>query len=248
MSRSRPVLAGLAAAAAGVVVVAVPGTATADSAGSAAPTVHTLNTTVVAPYQLTVGPKGLYVGDGGTSTVSRLGRGGALVTLARGPQPGEVSGVAVSERGDLAFTTLSYATGATTLTIKQRDGHTRKVDLSGFEARHNPDAGISYGIDNPTPCQVEAFEPLGGATYSGLVDSHAYSVASLGHGEWVVGDAGGNDLVKIGRDGPPELLTVLPRQPTTIPAETAASLGLPDCVVGAVYNFEPVPTDVEVAA
>lgn len=247
MSRSRPALVGLAAAAACVAAVAgAPGTAVADT-GHGTPTVHTLNTTVLAPYQLTVGPKGLIVADGGTSTVSALSRGGDLVRLARGPQPGEVAGVAVSDRGDLAYTTLNYATGATTLTIKQRDGHTRKVDLSGFEARQNPDAGVSYGIDNPTPCQEEAFAPLGGATYTGIVDSHAYSVASLGHGEWVVGDAGGNDLIKIGRTGPPKLLTVLPRQPTTITAETATSLGLPDCVVGAVYNFEPVPTDVEVA-
>jgi hypothetical protein len=34
----------------------------------------------------------------------------------------------------------------------------------------------------------------------------------------------------------------------TITAEAAAGLGLPDCVVGAVYNFEAVPTDVKLAA
>jgi hypothetical protein len=245
MSRHRPVLAGLAVAAAGVAVVAVPGAASADT-GYGTPTVRTLNSTVLAPYQLTIGPKGLYVGEGGTSTVGVLGRDGKVTTVARGPQPGEVAGVAWSKQGDLAYTTLNYATGATTLTVKQRNGHTRKVDLSGFEERQNPDAAVHYGIDNPTPCQEEAFAPLGGATYTGLVDSHAYAVASLGNGEWVVADAGGNDLIKIGRTGPPKVLSVLPRQATTITAEAAAGLGLPDCVVGAVYHFEPVPTDVEV--
>lgn len=64
----------------------------------------------------------------------------------------------------------------------------------------------------------------------------------------MVGDAGGNDLLQVDRHGRISVLSVLPRQPTTISASGAAALGLPDCVVGAVYNFEPVPTDVEVAA
>jgi len=32
-----------------------------------------------------------------------------------------------------------------------------------------------------------------------------------------------------------------------ITAEIAAANGLPDCTIGLTYNFEPVPTDVEVA-
>ena len=44
------------------------------------------------------------------------------------------------------------------------------------------------------------------------------------------------------------MLSVLPRQPSTITADAAAALGLPDCVVGVVYNFEAVPTDVDLAA
>jgi len=79
------------------------------------------------------------------------------------------------------------------------------------------------------------------------VDSHPYAVAALPHDAWVVADAGGNDLLKVDKDGRITVVSVLPRQPSTITAEAAAGLGLPDCVVGAVYNFEAVPTDVEVA-
>ena len=39
---------------------------------------------------------------------------------------------------------------------------------------------------------------------------------------------------------------MLPPQRLTFTAESAAALGLPDCVIGKTYRFEPVPTDVEV--
>lgn len=37
---------------------------------------------------------------------------------------------------------------------------------------------------------------------------------------------------------------MLPVQPYTITAEVAAAYGMPDCLIGAVYRFEPVPTAV----
>lgn len=240
--RLRPPLLLLAGAAACAAVVAAPGTAAAGS-GHSGPTVRVLDRTVTAPFQLAVGPGALLVGD--DSTVSKVTRRG-LVPLARGPQPGEVAGVAVNGRGDLAYTTLNYATGATALVVKPKHGPTRTVDLRGFEERRNPDAGVSYGIDDPTPCQQEAFAPLGGATYTGIVDSHAYAVAAGPDGGWLVADAGGNDILAVDRHGRIRVVAVLPRQPTTITAEAAAGLGLPDCVVGAVYHFEAVPTDVEI--
>jgi hypothetical protein len=164
-----------------------------------------------------------------------------------GPQPGEIAGVAVNGQGDLAYTSTDYTSGATALTIKPKHGRTVVADLSGYERTRNPDRWINYGIDHPTPCQVEAFAPLGGAKYKGQVDSHPYAVAALPGGAWVVADAAGNDLLKVDRKGRISVLSVLPRQPFRITAAGAAGLGLPDCVVGAVYNFEAVPTDVEVA-
>jgi hypothetical protein len=131
--------------------------------------------------------------------------------------------------------------------IRSKHGGTRTVDLLAYDRSRNPDGPTSYGIDHPTACQEQAFEPLGGANYSGQVDSHPYAVAPLGDDSWVVADAGGNDLLKVDRRGHVSTIAVLPRQPVTLTAEAAAGLGLPDCVVGAVYNFEAVPTDVEVS-
>jgi hypothetical protein len=248
LMRFRPSLLLLAGATAAA-LVGTAGPASASPAGSYphGPRITVLDRTVVAPYQLASAHGTVYVADGGTSTVSRLTHHG-LVPVAHGPQPGEVAGVAVNGRGDLAYTSTDYTTGATALTIKPRYGATVVADLATFERIHNPDQRVRYGIDNPTPCQVKAFEPLGGASSTGGVDSHPYSVAALPGGAWVVGDAGGNDLLRVDRHGRISVLSVLPRQPVTITAAQAAALGLPDCVVGAVYNFEPVPTDVEVAA
>jgi hypothetical protein len=209
--------------------------------------VKLLDSTVAAPFQLDVSQHRLYVADGGTAKVSRFTSKG-LRTVAKGPAGGEVAGVAINRRGDLAYTSSVFGkNGAvqTRLTIKRKGGGTVVADLLAYEKAHNPDAKIRYGIDNPTACQRQAFAPLGGATTKGGIDSHPYAVAPLGDRAWVVADAGGNDLLKVSGTGKVSTLALLPRQATTITADAAAALGLPDCVVGAVYNFEPVPTDIE---
>jgi hypothetical protein len=246
--RLRPPLLLLAGATAAAAAVVAPGAASAAPAAAKAPTVTVLDRTVLAPYQLAHDRNSVYVADGGASAVFKLTRKG-LVKVASGPQPGEIAGVAVNGKGTLAYTSTDYTAGATALTIKPKYGKTRTVDLSTFERTRNPDKWIRYGIDNPTQCQRDALEAADiPVSYRGLVDSHPYSVAALPGDAWVVADAGGNDLLKVDRHGNISVLSVLPRQPTTITAEGAAALGLPDCVVGAVYNFEAVPTDVEIAA
>jgi hypothetical protein len=245
--RLRPPLLALAGVTAVAAVAAAPGVASAAPAAAKAPKVTVINRTVLAPFQLTHDRGSVYVGDGGSSRVAKL-VGSKLVTVATGPQPGEVAGVAFNDKHTLAYTNTDYATGATALTIKPRSGPVRTVSLSTFERTRNPDKFINYGIDNPTECQQQAFAPLGGATYKGQVDSHPYAVAALPDDAWVVADAAGNDLLKVDRTGKITVLSVLPRQPALITAAAAAGLGLPDCVVGATYNFEAVPTDVEVAA
>ena len=245
--RLRPPLLLLAGGAVAAAVIAAPSAASAAPVAAKGPTITVVNNTVLAPFQLAHDKNSVYVADGGTGTVSKLTAKG-LVPVAHAPDSGEVAGVAINGKGTLAYTSTNYASGATALTIKPKNGKTRTVNLSTFERTRNPDKFIRYGIDNPTECQKQAFEPLGGASYRGLVDSHPYSVSALPGDAWVVGDAGGNDLLKVDKAGRITVLSVLPRQPSTITAEAAAGLGLPDCVVGAVYNFEAVPTDVEVAA
>jgi hypothetical protein len=61
------------------------------------------------------------------------------------------------------------------------------ADISGFEGANNPDAGQPGSI----------------------VDSNPYAVAALS-GEEVVADAGGNDLLRVGRNGDTSLLAVFP--------------------------------------
>jgi hypothetical protein len=244
--RLRPPLLLLAGGTLAAAVIAAPGVASATPAAAKGPTVTVVNHTVLAPYHLAHSNSSVYVADGGTSTVSKLTSKG-LVAVAHGPKGGEVAGVAINGRGTLAYTASDFSADLHTLTIKPKNGKTRTVDLGAFERTRNPDKWIRYGIDNPTECQKQAFEPLGGASYRGLVDSHPYAVAALPNDAWVVADAGGNDLLKVDKNGRISVLSVLPRQPSTITADAAAGLGLPACVVGAVYNFEAVPTDVALA-
>lgn len=235
-----------AAATAAAIVASTPATASASGYDDR-PRAKVITTQVVAPFQLAISKHQLYAADGGTSKVSRVNSGGRLTAVGWGPTPGEVAGVAFDASGrSMAFTSTNYGDGSTRLVVKT--GSKRMVvNLSKFEQKNNPDAGVSYGVDNPSDCVKAAFAPLGGATMMGAVDSHPYSVASLGHGAWVVADAAGNDLLKVDAKGRISVIAVLPRQPTVITADIAAGLGLPDCVVGVTYNFEPVPTDVEVA-
>lgn len=220
-------------------------TAALPASASGTPTIKVLSTRVLAPFQLAASDH-LYASDGFKSVVYRSSTSG-LKVVAKGPKTGEVSGVAVGPNGDLAYTTTDYKTGKTALTIRSKSGKTVVANLSAYEKKYNPDAKVSYGIDNPTDCQKKAFKPLGGASTKGIVDSHPYAVTSYWNDSWIVAEAGGNDLLRVTSDGRISTVAVLPPQPSTITKSAAKALGLPKCVVGAVYKFDPVPTDVEVA-
>ncbi len=203
-----------------------------------------------APFNLDVSGHSVLVADGGLNLVGRLARDGSITTIAA-DQPG-ASGIARSEDGKrLAWTTTvtdytTFENSASGLTIRGPRGRTVYADTHAYETAHNPDSVNHYGVDNPSQCVIDAFTAAGFPyDYDGAVDSHAYSVAAYRDG-WVVADAGANVLWRIGNDGSIRTLAVLPPQPTTITAEMAAGLGLPDCVVGTTYAFEAVPTDVEV--
>ncbi len=178
---------------------------------------------------------------------------GSLQTVASGPgNGGEVAGVAISRNGRYtAYTTTEHAAPEENangkLHILGPHGSKRTVDLAAYEARPNPDKKNTYGTTSTDPCVIKAVEAVthGPATYRGLTDSHPYSVVASGRSSWVVADAAGNDLLKVDARGRISTLAVLPVQPVMITAEVAAGLKLPDCTIGSVYRFEPVPTDVE---
>ncbi len=205
---------------------------------------------LAAPFNLDLSSGKVYFADGGLNLVGTLGKGGTPVPVAT-DQPG-TSGVALSgDRRFLAFTTTvtneeTFENSASGLNIWGPLGSRVYADTHAFEVANNPDQVNHYGVANPSQCVTDALTAAGfPVSYTGQVDSHAYSVASVRNG-WVVADAGANALLKVSSTGTISTLAILPPQPLKITADQAAALGLPDCVVGVTYAFEPVPTDVEV--
>jgi hypothetical protein len=243
-----------AAFGAAALLAAAPISASAQAPGSA-PSVTTISSKVVAPFNLAVRGHGLLVADGGTSTLSRVLHDGSLKTIAKGPgKGGDVAGVAYSRNGRyIAYTTTEHpspeANAKGSLHILGPHGWSRTVDLARYENRHNPDKINTYGSNSTDPCVTAALEKVTGgpARYKGQKDSHPYSVTAYGRSSWLVADAGGNDLLKVDARGRISTVAVLPPQAMTITSEVAAALKLPACTVGTAYRFEPVPTDIEVS-
>jgi hypothetical protein len=223
------------------------GTALPTQAGGT-PTTTVMNSDVLAPFNLSVSRHGVFVADGFTGQLSEL-VDGELQPAAEVVGAEEVAGVDVNGGGRLAWVQTNYTEGASSLEVRGANGYSLSADLWGYEERRNPDRKVEYGVDDPSDCVRAALEAIEAPVeYTGIVESHPYSVASWKDGSWLVADAAGNDILAVDRRGRTSVVAVLPPQPLTFTAEQAASLGLPDCVVGETYRFEPVPTDVEVGA
>jgi hypothetical protein len=246
MRRSRFALAVVAASTAAVVSASAAAAQTADVAR--APQVVTLTDRVLAPFQVAAHGTAVYVADGSSRKVSLVQGNGRLTTV--GSQPGgpmaDVAGVALSRTGrTVAWTSTDFEEGRSWLTLTRPDVGTQRFSLSDHEQRNNPDGDVHYGIRNPTKCQTDGFKKIGmEAGYTGIKDTHPYAVTQWSD-YWVVADAGANALLKVDHHGRVSTLAVLPTQPVKITRAMAAMNGLPTCVVGATYAFEPVPTDVE---
>lgn len=236
MRHLRSIVVGCAAAG---LAVTVPGIASAHPK----PPPRTLSSSVGAPFNLQVDGRRVLVADGGPGYVGMLQRNGSVTPIVA-DVPG-ASGVAT--RGAwLAYTSTvtneeTFENSASGLHIRKPGGRTTYADTTAYEARHNPDGRTHYGPRSTDPCVVGAVGPR----YTGMLDSHAYSVASYRHG-WLVADAGANDLLSVSDSGRISTVATFPAQPTKVTAEQAAALGMPACVAGVTYDFEPVPTDVEV--
>jgi len=214
------------------------------------PTAAVLTTAVTSPNNLEVRKGHVLVADSYIDGV--IGRVNADGTLTPVVSPADgVTGLAVSRDGTLAYS-YTIARGppvhviASGLVIKGSGGSTVTADTFAYERAINPDHGVLYGIPNANRCVIDALWPMRiPAYFTGRDDSGARSVAAYGR-DFIVADAGGNTLLRITRAGKISVLAILPPQPLTFTAELAAKYGLPECVVGLTYNFEPVPTDVEV--
>ena len=241
-------LAGVGATVGALLLTTAPARAAAPSAGPLQ-VVRTLSANVITPLQFGVAGDRVLVADSFASTLLDLGRPNPLAT---GPSPaggGDVAGVAVTAGlRSYAYTTTNDESHSVTALVIRRNGSRPVVaDLSGFERKSNPDGVITYGVDNPSDCVTKTLTQAQiPVKYTGQVDSHPYAVAALDNGAWAVADAGGNDILKVDRNGLVSVLAVLPRQPVTITKAIADEQHLDPCVIGVTYNFEAVPTDVEV--
>jgi hypothetical protein len=120
--------------------------------------------------------------------------------VANGPQPGDISGNDVNRYGDIAYTSTNFKTGKAGLTIRSH-GRSTFVDLSAFKKKYNPDGKVHYGTTSTNSCVLNFLKAADFPTYyTGIVDSHPYSVAAV-KGGWVVGDAGGNDVLFVDSKG-----------------------------------------------
>jgi hypothetical protein len=249
--------AALATAAATVVGVssasAAPSPAAASTAGSSTHMaaayggyplhIKTLTNDVVGPLQIAVGRYGsVYVADDFAGVVKRIGVKKPVFTPPKGY---EVGGVDVGKDGSVAVTWGNVEKHRSYLTVLRHGKKVLTANIGRFERKYNPDKNVWYGAQTSnSKCLTQLAAATGGpAKYKGIVDTHAYSVKSV-RGGWVVGDAGGNDLLAVNRWGKVRLLKLLPPQPYKITAAAAAAFKAPDCV-GVTYNFEAVPTDVE---
>jgi hypothetical protein len=215
-------------------------TSPATAAKAAPPDARTLDSTVLAPFQIAVRGGTVWWTDGFKGTVTRLKNGKKSTIVSGGAE-----GVAVSGKR-LAY---SVTNDKTSRVIVRRPGRKPQViKVRRFEAINNPDGKVHYGIiKNYNQCAADFFnsQQPGSARYTGLVDSHPYQLAALPGRAWAVAEAAGNDILRISKSGRISVVALLPRQPITITQAQATALGAPSCVVGVRYAFEPVPTDVE---
>ena len=275
LSRTRIIVACAATAAVGIAVA--PG---ASAKGhDSHPTKgwsRTLTTDVLLPFGMAVDNRGkVYVADGAKNAVFSVNADQSLTFVAAGlpptldPPNSDVAGVDVADDGTLAYTTSrtdasGFAHIDAQLIIKKAGKPDVVADLLAYETAKNPDQKNTYGLsDKAIQACPQGAEWLAGAThgpaqYTGLVDSHPYAVASLGHGSWAVADAGANAIFKVSATGQVSTIAVLPPQKTTITQALIDSASVDDqgnsvppppttsCLIGQSYAFEPVPTDVEV--
>jgi hypothetical protein len=209
-----------------------------------------LITGLAGPLSISVDHGKIYVAQsfGGMLTRYGVDGSGGKVLVKRSPKV-EVAAVQAKGPGLLYAVTGKNADGKfAKLKHRAEDGTvTTRADLRGFERRFNPDGHVTYNFrDISKACSAKVPEQVGGASYTGIVDSHPYATAMMADGTAVVADAAGNDLITVSPSGFRTEIATLPAQPVKITKGLAHKFGMPGCVVGHKFWFEPVPTDVEV--
>jgi hypothetical protein len=211
--------------------------------------VATLADGLVSPLSLDISRRGTaYLSQNFVGVLNSVPEGGSLETLATASLPGGEIGAVSSRHGTVYFADNDQPNGVDNLMSLSPGGSPEFLaDLHEYELTANPDQENHYGFVGLDEACAAQLDPAGLVLpdYTGIVDSHPYASLALHDGIYVA-DAGGNDIVRVDYDGDVETVAVLPPQlPVTATAELVAAQGLPECVTGHGYVFEPVPTDVE---
>jgi hypothetical protein len=205
-----------------------------------------------------VGPLGLSIGNDGTIYVADAFAGQLVsfteaepddrTTLASAQGP--IWGVDAKGKGSVVYVS---GADATLNRVTPSGRSTVLASLGDYEAANNPDAGQTYGfLDLDDECRAQVPEEVRDP-YTGIVDSNPYAVA-IDRGSYLVVDAAGNTLLRVGANGRVSTVAVFPPVPQVVTQDIIDAvaqnpdfpLELPDCVLGATYTGEFVPTDVEI--
>jgi hypothetical protein len=232
--------------AAGAVVALTGSLLGSPTAGaSAAPEPTTVAKKLISPLSMVVAGDGTaYVAQNFAGLLTAV-RPGAKPEVVYAAKKGTEVGALSEAGGAVHFATTK---GPRTALWSMRPGSKPKkvADLSAYEEGRNPDGDVAYGFEGGLDAACAAqMPPEVPAAYTGIVESHPYG-STVHKGTTYVADAAGNTIVSVKPNGKVKTLAVLPPVPFVVTAEAAAASGLPACTVGRTYNFEPVPTDVEV--
>jgi hypothetical protein len=252
MKKKFPLVACLAAAA--IVLPAWP--AAADSSEHPP---RTLAERLAAPLSLAVdSEESVLVTQNFAGLLSRVNDDGTTTALYQGKEGWDVGGVEIRHETTYFVESVGAGVGVPDalrgyLKSIDEDGDVRTIaDLARYERKHNPDGDQHYGLGSDVSAECLAKWPeFPPARYKGTVDSHPYGVA-VRSGKAYVADAGANAILEVDLEsGDISTLAVLPPRPAKIPESAArpeeeGGLGVPGCVAGEKYAFEPVPTDVEI--
>jgi hypothetical protein len=209
-----------------------------------------------------IGPLGLAIGQDGTFYVAEAFAGQLTTFKLKAPddrtvlatEPGFLAGVDAQGKGKV-FHTAATEEGALLKRVQPNGKQTVVADLGEYEAMNNPDQDQVYGFlpgSITDECRAELPDFLQD-TYTGIVDSNPYAVAIDG-GSTLVADAAGNTIIRVAANGRLSTVAVLPPVDQTITQDIIDELAgneefpvqLPDCVLGATYTGEFVPTDIEI--
>jgi hypothetical protein len=243
MLRIRAVL--VATTVATAVALVSPGAATASPAPS-----DPIASGFAGPLQMDVTDHGIYVAQDFAGILTKVRSNGTTKDLVSDPGT-EIAGVAADPDGyNVVYTQVSEsASGDPVALLKRRfaNGTIRTIaNLGRFEQRTNPDGAVEYGFRHLSKSCADQFPADFTPSYSGIVESHPYAVANAPGGGWYVADAAANDILYVSLSGHIEVVKVIRPVKVIATEQLAEANGMPDCVVGKRYNFEPVPTDVEV--